>query len=160
MRMDALQLIDVTRGALARDGKVSDIVAEAWQAQALAEAVGSRLAICGPPELRAGACRLSESGSRACSSLRRPPMHTAQVRAARMTAMHDPRCTLRALGALLSEAGVALVRVASTARADGLYWQCLEAIDAADESGERTADLLRRLTQRERDGVAGARRLP
>lgn len=38
--MDAMRLIGVTRHALAKAGSVHDIVAEAWQVQALAEAVG------------------------------------------------------------------------------------------------------------------------
>ena len=40
--MDAERLIDVSRNALAQSRAVPDIVAEAWQAQALAQAIGSQ----------------------------------------------------------------------------------------------------------------------
>ncbi|CAO0834323.1 hypothetical protein SMICM17S_01121 [Streptomyces microflavus] len=64
------------------------------------------------------------------------------------------RAALTALALLLGEAGIALVSVACDTGEDGLYWQCIEAMDAADESLDRVHGLLRRLGERER----GARR--
>ena len=152
--MDALRLIEATRHALAQCKAVPDIVAEARQAQALAEAIGSHLAISGPPVVRSEALGLSEAGSRACG----PPHHAATcsdgARATRLSMVVDPRCTLLELGELLAESGVALVGVATAAEEEALYWQCIEAIDAADESGDRVAGILRRLESRERGGVA------
>mgnify|MGYP001188783035 CR=1 FL=1 len=150
--MEAECLIEATRDALAHSAGVPEIVAEAWQAQALAEAVGSHLATWGPPELRAAASELSEAGSRGRGSHRRPPVQV--VRAERMTAIKDPQHTLQALRGLLGESGVALVRVAATAEEDTLYWQCMEAIDAADVSGDQVTGLLRRLAERERHTAA------
>lgn len=152
--MEAECLIEATRDALAHSAGVPEIVAEVWQAQALAEAVGSHLAACGPPELRAAACELSQAGNRGRRFHRRPPVRDGGVRAEHMTVIKDPRCALRALRGLLGESGVALVRVATTAEEDTLYWQCMEAIDAADESGDQVRGLLRRLAERERHTAA------
>lgn len=131
-----------------------DIVAETWQTQALAEAVGGHLAINGPPEVRAEALGLSEAGSRACGALNRPALRAGGVRAAQLSMITDAGTALRHLGGLLGEAGVALVGVAVSAEEEGLYWQCIEAIDATDESGDRVTGMLRRLALRERGSVA------
>lgn len=152
--MDAVRLIAMTRQALALSAAVPDIVAEAWQAQALAEAVGSHLAISGPPAVRSEALGLSEAGSRARGSLHHPALRAGGVRAARLSMIQDPRGALHDLGGLLGESGVALVGVAVSAEDEALYWQCIEAIDAADESGDRVAGILRRLAMRERGSVA------
>lgn len=50
--MDAVRLIAAGRHALAQSGAAWDIVGEAWQAQALAQGIGSWLAVTGPPELK------------------------------------------------------------------------------------------------------------
>lgn len=47
---------------------------------------------------------------------------------------------------LLGEVGIALVSVACGTDEEGLYWQCIEAIDAADESNDRVLGMLRKLT--------------
>ncbi|MEV6315617.1 DUF6099 family protein [Streptomyces sp. NPDC051776] len=146
--MDAVGLIGATRHALARTRQVEDIVAEAWQAQALAEAVGSHLAVNGPLELRSEARGLSEAGGRACGALRSPP--GGRARAAELTGVQDARTVLQRLGGLLGEVGIALVAVACGADEESLYWQCIEAIDAADESSDRVRGLLRQLEARER----------
>ncbi|RLL69359.1 DUF6099 family protein [Streptomyces sp. Z26] len=150
--MDAARLIEATRHALAQCASLPEIIAEAWQAQALVEAVGTRLAVSGPPVVRAEAVALSEAGKRGCGSLQIPGQRTEDVRAARLSAVREPRCVLLQLGGLLGESGVALVGVAVAAEEEGLYWQCLEAIDAADESGDRVAGMLRRLALPERGG--------
>lgn len=154
--MEALRLIEVSRQALAQSKGLTDVVAEAWQAQALVAAVGSRLASCGPPVVRAEAVGLSEAGQRGCGSLRRPARREEEIRAARLSAVSDPRRALLDLAGLLGESGVALVGVAVAADEEGLYWQCLDAIDAADESGDRVAGILRSLALPERGGAGVA----
>jgi hypothetical protein len=73
----------------------------------------------------------------------------------------DAREALLCLGCLLGEVGIALVGVACAADGEGIYWQCMEAIDAADESRDRVLEMLRRLAVRdekrvvERDSAAG-----
>jgi hypothetical protein len=147
--MDAERLIGVSRHALAQSREVPDIVAEAWQAQALAQAIGSRLAVCGPPELRGEARGLSEIGGRGCGVLDHPMVRSGGVRAAQLSEVTDARATLTGLNALLGEVGIALVAVACGTDEEGLYWQCIEAIDAADESSDRVRGMLRRLAVRD-----------
>jgi hypothetical protein len=53
------------------------------------------------------------------------------------------------LGGLLGEVGIALVGIASAADEEATYWQCMEAIDAADESRDRVLEMLRRLPVRD-----------
>lgn len=153
--MDAERLIGVSRHALAQSRAVPDIVAEAWQAQALAQAIGSRLAVCGPLELRGEARGLSEIGGRGCGVLDHPMVRSGGVRAARLSEVADARRTLIGLGVLLGEVGIALVGVACATDEEGLYWQCIEAIDAADESNDRVREMLRRLAERPPDTIRG-----
>ncbi|MEK9523669.1 DUF6099 family protein [Streptomyces sp. NPDC087908] len=140
--MEAERLVALGRHALAESGSAQDIVAEAWQAQALAQAIGSRLALCGPQELRGEARGLSEIGEY-------PAWAAGGPRAARLSEVADPRGALTALGELLGEVGIALVAVACATDDEGLYWQCIEAIDAADESSDRVRGMLRRLAVRD-----------
>lgn len=148
--MEAERLIAAGRHALAESRVALDIVAEAWQAQALAQAIGSHLALCGPMELRSEARGLSEIGG-GRGVVEHPALRTGGPRAAQLTALGDPRAALIALGALLGEVGIALVGVACATDEEGLYWQCIEAIDAADEAGDRVRAMLRRLAVRERE---------
>ncbi|WP_309055927.1 DUF6099 family protein, partial [Streptomyces sp.] len=99
--MDAERLIAAGRQALAASGTAQDIVAEAWQAQALAQAIGSHLALVGPMELRGEARGLSETGEY-------PAWGAAGPRAAQLTEVIDPQPALTALGDLLEEVGIAL----------------------------------------------------
>ncbi|MEV6331139.1 DUF6099 family protein [Streptomyces sp. NPDC051909] len=146
--MDAERLIATGRHALAESQVALDIVAEAWQAQVLAQAIGSRLALCGPMELRSEARGLSETvGGR--GAVEHPALRTGGPRAAQLTGVGDTRAALTALAALLGEVGIALVGVACATDEEGLYWQCIEAIDAADEAGDRVRAMLRRLAARE-----------
>ncbi|MEU3502919.1 DUF6099 family protein, partial [Streptomyces hundungensis] len=63
--MDAVRLLKTSQHALAQSRAVLDIVAEAWQAQALAQAIGGHLAAAGPPELHTQAPGLFDgAGSR------------------------------------------------------------------------------------------------
>ncbi|MFI8519251.1 DUF6099 family protein [Streptomyces sp. NPDC085481] len=155
--MEAERLVATGRHALAESRTALDIVAEAWQAQALAQAIGSHLALHGPLELRSEARGLSEIGG-GRGTIDHPALRGGGPRAAQLTEVGDARAALTALGALLGEVGIALVGVACATDEEGLYWQCIEAIDAADEAGDRVSGMLRRLAVRERDRPPDAAR--
>jgi hypothetical protein len=128
--MDAARLVAEAERAMRGSPQPEDVIAEAWQAYELTEAVGRLL---GPdhtgPVVRAGpAPVLSAAGAG-------PP------RAARLTAVRDPDGTLRALRTLLGEIGLALVGVTCTAEDEAGYWQCIEALDAVDEAKDRIRQL-------------------
>ncbi|MFD4954458.1 DUF6099 family protein [Streptomyces sp. NPDC058451] len=147
--MDAVRLILASRRALAGSDETPAILTEVWQAQALAQAIGSRLAVSGPPELRGEALGLTELAGRGCGVLGTPDLDPADLRAARLTELDDARQVLLNLDVLLGEAGIALVGVASSAADEAMYWQCMEAIDAADESRDRVREMVRKLAARE-----------
>ncbi|MFE6093611.1 DUF6099 family protein [Streptomyces massasporeus] len=147
--MDAVRLIVTSRRSLAAGGDARETLAEVWQAQALAQAIGSRLAVAGPPELRGEAVGLTELAGRGCGVLDPPELGPGELRAGQLTELGDARHTLMHLGGLLGEVGIALVALASAAGDEGTYWQCMEAIDAADESRDRVLEMLRRLADRE-----------
>ncbi|GGT10305.1 DUF6099 family protein [Streptomyces chromofuscus] len=147
--MDAVRLILTSRRALAGSGEVAEIMTEVWQAQALAQAIGSRLAVFGPPELRGEALGLTELAGRGCGVLDAPELAPGELRAAQLTELGDVRQALLHLGSLLGEVGIALVGITCAAPDEGTYWQCMEAIDAADESRDRVLELLRKLADRE-----------
>ncbi|MFD8144150.1 DUF6099 family protein [Streptomyces sp. NPDC059708] len=160
--MDAVRLIAAGRHALARSAAAWDIVGEAWQAQALAQGVGGWLAVTGPPELRAEARGLGEAGGRGCGAIDRAALGDGEglapeqpPRAAQLTGVADVRQALLGLQALLGEVGIALVGVACATDDESLYWQCIESIDAADESSDRVRALLRRMAVRERGSASG-----
>ncbi|MER6997009.1 DUF6099 family protein [Streptomyces sp. NPDC000410] len=146
--MEAERLIATGRHALAQSRDALDVVAEAWQAQALAQALGGRLALHGPQELRGEARGLCEAGARGCGPLDHPC--GGVPRAAQLSEVSDLQKALTGLSTLLGEVGIALVGVACATDEEGLYWQCIEAIDAADESNDRVRALLRRLSLRDR----------
>ncbi|ANP50090.1 hypothetical protein J2Z21_001210 [Streptomyces griseochromogenes] len=147
--MDAVRLIVASRRALADGADVPETMAEVWQAQALAQAIGSRLAVSGPPELRGEALGLTELAGRGCGVLDPPELDPGDLRAAQLTELADARQTLLSLDGLLGEVGIALVGMASAAADEATYWQCMEAIDAADESRDRVLEMLRKLAARE-----------
>ncbi|MFJ9715749.1 DUF6099 family protein [Streptomyces sp. NPDC101213] len=147
--MDAVRLILTSSRALAGSGGGGRTLTEVWQAQALAQAIGSRLAVSGPPELRGEALRLTELAGRGCGVLDTPDLDHGDLLAARLTELDDAREALLRLAELLGEVGIALVGVASSAADEGTYWQCMEAIDAADESRDRILEMLRKLAARE-----------
>ncbi|MFF3492443.1 DUF6099 family protein [Streptomyces sp. NPDC002795] len=145
--MDAVRLIGVGRRALAESQDPRDIMREAWQAQALAQAIGSRLVMQGPRELRGEALGLSEAGARGSGGSATPIVGAGGIRAAQLTELGDVHRALMDLGVLLGDVGIALVGVASESFEEGAYWQCMEAIDAADESRDRILEILRRLPE-------------
>ncbi|MFF3499906.1 DUF6099 family protein [Streptomyces sp. NPDC003247] len=147
--MDAVRLILTSRRALARSDDGPRTLTEVWQAQALAQAIGSRLAVSGPPELRGEALGLTELAGRGCGVLDAPVLDPGDLLAAQLTELDDAREALLCLGGLLGEVGIALVGLASAADGEGTYWQCMEAIDAADEARDRVREMLRKLAARE-----------
>jgi hypothetical protein len=147
--MDAVRLIMTSRRELAGSGEGAEILTQVWQAQALAQAIGSRLAVSGPPELRGEALGLTELAGRGCGVLGVPDLDPGDLLAARLTELADARRALLDLAGLLGEVGIALVALASSADDQGTYWKCMEAIDAADESRDRVLEMLRKLTARE-----------
>ncbi|MGD9483843.1 DUF6099 family protein [Streptomyces sp. TRM70308] len=138
--MDAVRLISANRAALARCGDGAQIVAEAWQAQALAQAVGGLLARCGPPQARVEATALRAAGVRGARVA-----GAAEVRAARLTAVREPRRALRELAELLGELATTLIEVAAHTEEESLYWHCLDALDATGDVATRATALLHRL---------------
>lgn len=147
--MDAVRLIVASRRALAGSGEQREVMTEAWQAQALAQAIGSRLAVSGPPELRGEALGLTELSGRGCGVLDTPSLAADALRAAQLTELGDARRALLCLGGLLGEVGIALVGIACAADDEATYWQCMEAIDAADEARDRVLEMLRRLAAKD-----------
>ncbi|WP_392673230.1 DUF6099 family protein [Streptomyces sp. LN785] len=156
--MEAERLIGVSRRALAQSRGTPSIMAEAWQVQALAQAIGDRLAASGPKELRGEARGLGEIGGTGGGTPDDPVLRTGGVRAAQLSEVADPRATLTGLGVLLGEAGMALVAVACDTDEEGLYWQCIEAIDAADEALDRVHGMLRLLAEQDRERQHGRER--
>ncbi|MBY8867444.1 DUF6099 family protein [Streptomyces sennicomposti] len=151
--MDAVRLILASRRGLAGSDGAAAILTEVWQAQALAQAIGSRLAVSGPPELRGEALGLTELAGRGCGVLDTPDLDPDDLLAAQLTELSDARRTLLSLGGLLGEVGIALVGVAGSAVDERTYWQCVEAIDAADESRDRVREMLRKLAARDQSAL-------
>ncbi|PVE04099.1 hypothetical protein Y717_14360 [Streptomyces scopuliridis RB72] len=160
--MDAERLIGVSRHALAGSTDEWDVIAEAWQAQSLARAIGVQLALNGPKELKSDARELAEGGGRDCGPPYGPPdglsglpdrpgPRIGRIRAGQLSGVADIRAALTGLGALLGEVGIALVAVACATDEEGMYWQCIDAIDAVDEAGDRVGVMLRRLVARDRE---------
>ncbi|WP_329455089.1 DUF6099 family protein [Streptomyces sp. NBC_01497] len=159
--MDAVRIAEAGRDALAVSGSTAEVVAEAWQAHALAQAIGDRLATGLPRPACSAARQLAEAGERGRGPADHPALRAAGgIRAAALSGPMDACAALTVLGTLLEEIGAALVLLATVADDAWVYWQCMEAIDAAADSGERAAELLRLLGTRERDGPGPPGRPP
>jgi hypothetical protein len=162
--MEAVRLIRAGRQALERVGRPAELIAEAWQAQALAEAVGGHLALHGAPELRSAGFSVSAAGGRACGTAPPSATRAGPVRAALLTGVRDPAVALRELRDLLVAVHAALTAAARTAtdepetdadtgpgRGEGRapdaldYGTCLDAVEAAAESRDRVTALLHTL---------------
>ncbi|MCQ4045876.1 DUF6099 family protein [Streptantibioticus rubrisoli] len=141
--MDATRLITATRQALAQAADVATAIAEAWQAQALAQAIGGCLAARGDAGLRDTARALFLAGGRTRDAAQPPGARSPVIRAARLTGVRDPTAALRQLLALLAETGAALATLACTTEDEREYWQCVDALDATDETRDRVRALLR-----------------
>ncbi|MFF7155165.1 DUF6099 family protein [Streptomyces sp. NPDC008139] len=128
--MDAARLVAQAERVMSRSPQPDDVIAEAWQAFELTEAVGRLLtADHERPVVRAG------PGPVVGASGGDPP------RAARLTGVRDPHGTLRALRTLLGEIGLSLVAITCTAEDEAAYWNCIEALDAVDEAKDRVRAL-------------------
>lgn len=149
--MDAVRIIAASRRSLADATTVQDVIVEAWQAQALAEAIGSHLAIFGPYEVRSRARGLGDAGGRFSGGLLCPASATGGLRAAQLTEVRDVRAALTSLCRLLREVCETLVGVVLLAEEEGMYWTCVEAMDTVDESRDRVAGILERLEVRDRN---------
>lgn len=160
--MDAARLVAEAERAMRASPQPEDVIAEAWQAYELTEAVGRVLTAergeRGEPEERGEAGEFGEYGESAehgRAVIRAGPaaMGTLAVagasagpgppRAARLTGVRDSAGTLRALRTLLGEIGHALVVITCTAEDEAAYWLCIEALDAVDEAKDRVRSLAR-----------------
>lgn len=149
-QMDAVRIIAASRRGLAQADTVHDVVVEAWQAQALAEAVGSHLAIFGPYEVRSRARGLGDAGGRFSGGLLCSATTNGGLRATQLTEIRDVKAALIGLCQLLREVCEALVGVVISAEEEGMYWTCVEAMDTADESRDHVAGILEKLEVRDR----------
>lgn len=113
--MDAARLVAEGERVMRGCPQPEQVIAEAWQAYELTEAVGRLLGTSGG----AG-----------------PP------RASRLSGVRDPTGTLRALRVLLGEIGHALVDMTGSAGDAAGYAQCIEALDAVDEAKDRVRALI------------------
>lgn len=96
---------------------------------------------------------MTELAGRGCGVLGDRALGVGALRAAQLTELGDAREALLCLGGLLAEVGISLVGIACAADDEGTYWQCMEAIDAADESRDRVLEMLRRLAVRDEKRV-------
>ncbi|ANZ15745.1 DUF6099 family protein [Streptomyces noursei] len=149
-QMDAVRIIAASRRSLAQTNTVHDVLVEAWQAQALAEAIGSHLAIFGPYEVRSRARGLGDASGRFSGGLLCSTATTDGLRAAQLTEIRDVKAVLVGLCQLLREVCEALVAVVISAEEEGMYWTCVEAMDTADESRDHATGILEKLEVRDR----------
>jgi hypothetical protein len=148
--MDAARLVAEAERAMSRDPQPDDVIAEAWQAYELTDAVGrllaekwGREAEAGPPGALGATC---DPGSTVPRTGPVPVVSATKVgppRAARLSTVREPAGTLRALRALLGEIGLALIALISSACDEEAYWECVEALDAVDEAKDRVQVLAR-----------------
>ncbi|MQS12250.1 hypothetical protein F7Q99_08070 [Streptomyces kaniharaensis] len=134
--MEALRLIKTARHALAEARHVPDVLAEARQAALLTEAVGARLAELDDEELAGLGRQLSEAGAHASVCLDRSVVRAAVLSGGRvrgLAELGELGPTLGALDGLLRELGETLVVLACGADTEGLYWTCIDAVDAVAE---------------------------
>jgi len=149
--MDAARLVAEAERSMNRNRQPENVIAEAWQAFELTDAVERLLgeegerpgAAARPGDDRPGAALRDPGGT----ALRAGPAPVVSVtglgppRAARLTSVRDPTGTLRALRVLLGEIGLALVEFITAAADEEAYWQSIEALDAVDEAKDRVRAL-------------------
>ena len=158
--MDAARIVAEAERSMGRNRQPENVVAEAWQAYELTDAISRLLGGGGEDgaegdDLGRGAPTAGCGGSGTCggggdsrwSASRAGPQPVVSAagagpsRAARLTAVRDPTGTLRALRVLLGEIGLALVGFIGAAVAEEAYWQYIEALDAVDEAKDRVRAL-------------------
>jgi hypothetical protein len=131
--MDAARLVAEAERALRGSPQPEHVIAEAWQAYELTEAVGRLLGDDHErPVARAGPVPVVAAAGAG------PP------RAVRLTGVRDPAGTLRALHTLLGEIALSLVDITCAVDDEAAYWQCIEALDAVDEAKDRIKELASR----------------
>lgn len=146
--MDAARLVAEAERVMRRHPRPEDVIAEAWQAYELTEAV-ARLLDDGDGRQERGSGAPARGGPEHGGPVARAgpaPVAVARgpgPRAALLTSVRDPAGTLRALRVLLGEIGLALVAVTGTVEAEADYWDCVEALDAVDEAKDRVRELVR-----------------
>jgi hypothetical protein len=160
--MDAARLVTEAERVMRGAPQPEQVIAEAWQAYELAQALGLLLGHQGLEVVTDGAADGGVEGAGGgVQGDARPPGHQERPRpaarggpssmvavtgagpprAARLTGVRDPAGTLRALRVLLGEIGLALVDVTCTAEDESGYWLCIDALDAVDEAKERVGEL-------------------
>ena len=152
--MDALRLIKSTRHGLSEARSVPQVLAEAWQACALIEAVALVLALeltettvldgggCGATEI---ARAVAEAAGHGAACVGRPPDDGAgPSRAERLSVLADLSATVRELRILIQETAEALIVVACGAAEQELYWRCIDSVDASTDAQSTSEDDLRR----------------
>jgi hypothetical protein len=146
--MDAARLVAQAERAMGSDLRPEEIVAEAWQAYELTEAVvrllderATRVAGSGPPGHPEDG--YPDEARRSGAGPGTVPPAAGGRRAARLTTVRDPDGTLRALRVLLGEIGLAVVDLIGSAADEQAYWSCVEAMDAVDEAKDRLRELAR-----------------
>ncbi|AUG77249.1 hypothetical protein CFP65_2416 [Kitasatospora sp. MMS16-BH015] len=170
--MEALRLIKTGRHALAQARSVGDVLTEAWQTGMLTELIGARIAEAEEGELGALGQLLCEAGAHAVSSVDQPTMAVAddaepepdwhradwsgQGRAGRMTELGELAPVLAELERLLHEVADSLVVLACGAEGEGLYWRCIDGVDAGSECKDLVAELMRAVRRGQPDETAAA----
>ena len=151
--MDALRLIKSTRHGLGEARSVAQVLAEAWQACALVEAVALGVALeltelagqggdgCGRTEI---ARAVAEAAGHAAACVGQPPDDGAgPSRAERLSVLTDLGGTVRELRILVQETAEAMIVLACGATEQELYWRCIDSVDAAAECQDLATQLLR-----------------
>lgn len=148
--MDAARLVAEAERSMGRGPQPEDVIAEAWQAYELTDAVERLLGEeYGRAAQHGGAAPSGGGGDPGRTVLRVGPAPVVSAtgagppRAARLTTVRDPAGTLRALRILLGEIGLALVGFIGAAADEEAYWSCIEALDAVDEAKDRVRELTR-----------------
>jgi Family of unknown function (DUF6099) len=148
--MDAARLVAEAERSMGRSPQPEDVIAEAWQAYELTDAVERLLSEeCGPAAQAGGPAQGGGGRDPGRTVLRAGPAPVVSAtgagppRAARLTTVRNPEGTLRALRTLLGEIGLALVGFIGAAAGEEAYWQCIEALDAVDEAKDRVRALTR-----------------
>jgi len=161
--MDAARLVAQAERTLGGDPRPEEVIAEAWQAYELTEAVVRMVRGGHRPGLGDGTPAVSRdestggSGEAACGASAAPsdpsPTEVAAVsstavltgagvsRVARLTTVRHPAQTVPALESLLGEVGQALIGLIGTAADEQAYWHCVEALDAVEEAKDRLRSL-------------------
>ncbi len=127
--MDAARLVAEGERVMRGTPRPDQVIAEAWQAYELAEALWRLLGH--TPDV--------------------PVTGAGPPRAARLTRARDPAGTLGALRHLLGDIGVALVDATCSAEDASGYWLCIEALDVVDEAKDLVEKLARELARGERE---------